>query len=421
MAKSALSQINRSLKLATREIERSSRESQQRKTQALRQQEVAFRAEQAALKKAQRSSEIEKKSLEKEAKLAHVAYREAEVDALNLEIEEIAEDFSTLLESTLDVDDFVDLESLRQTVVHPPFHRFDLESPLPPPLKGQLLQEEPQLKNIAPPKLLVTLLGEGWREKKLNEAKRKHEKRYQRWRRKNASVLAEYERKVQEREGNELKRVRELEVAQKLYQQQCDERELLVEKQNEELDGLIANLGYGTKDAIEEYISIVLFNSQYPEHFKVNYDYEFNGADAELLLNVLIPRPDSLNSIKSYKYLKTKDEIARSSLSQKAQKDRYLSIVCQVTLRTVHEVFEADRRGIIQTISIQVGTQGPDPATGQEKFLPFSALGTSRETFLEIELANVVPQLTLEHLGATVSKKPFELIAIDPRGISKTK
>jgi len=40
--------------------------------------------------------------------------------------------------------------------------------------------------------------------------------------------------------------------------------------------------------------------------------------------------------------------------------------VHQVALRSFHEVFEADRRGLIRSISLEVGTETIDPATGVE-------------------------------------------------------
>ena len=97
----------------------------------------------------------------------------------------------------------------------------------------------------------------------------------------------------------------------------------------------------------------------------------------------------------------------------KVQKDRYASIVHQVALRTLHEVLEADRRGCIDTISLTVATTGIDSATGQVATTPLVAVAPARATFEAIDLANVVPQATLGHLGAVISKNPHGLVAID--------
>lgn len=88
-------------------------------------------------------------------------------------------------------------------------------------------------------------------------------------------------------------------------------------------------------------------------------------------------------------------------------------------MRTLHEVFEADRRGLIQSISLEVGTETVDPATGIEGYVPFVAVAAERDTFMAFDLSEVVPAATLEHLGAAVSKNPLGLVPADVSEIRK--
>src|SRR5690606_25699375 len=98
----------------------------------------------------------------------------------------------------------------------------------------------------------------------------------------------------------------------------------------------------------------------------------------------------------------------------------YANAVHQVALRSLHEVFEADRRGLVKTIALEVGTETSDPATGQQTFLLFVAVGAERTSFLELNLSNVVPSATLAHLGAATSKNPYELVTVDPTGVRRS-
>jgi restriction system protein len=100
-------------------------------------------------------------------------------------------------------------------------------------------------------------------------------------------------------------------------------------------------------------------------------------------------------------------------------KDRYSEAVHQVALRSLHEVFEADRRGLVRSISLEVGTETIDPATGTETHIPFVAVAAEREAFTGFDLRSVVPAATLKYLGAAVSKNPFGLAAADVSGIRK--
>jgi len=60
-----------------------------------------------------------------------------------------------------------------------------------------------------------------------------------------------------------------------------------------------------------------------------------------------------------------------------------------------------------------VATDAKDPATGLNKRTTFVAVAAERESFTAFDLANIVPLATLQHLGASVSKSPYDLVGID--------
>jgi restriction system protein len=124
----------------------------------------------------------------------------------------------------------------------------------------------------------------------------------------------------------------------------------------------------------------------YPEHYPVRHEFTFDPSTAELSLRCLVPGPSQIPTTKAYKYAKAADEITEAELPQKATRDRYVGAVNQVALRSLHEVFEADRRGLIQSIALQVGTETLDPATGVETYVPFVAVGADRGTFTGFDL-----------------------------------
>lgn len=404
-------------------MQRQARLAEQRQRAAARQQEAAARrAEQAqrAAERAQvaaaRSAQADRKRLEREARAAHVEAKQAEAESLNAGLVEHYAELDGLLEATLGVDDYVDLETLRVTAQHPPFPRADLRNPLPIPAQIP----EPPLPvrgEITAPK------GRFGRKKKVAAAEavveRLYAADYQAWQAAMNSLPAR--RAAQAAEHAELERIRSkaLAKATEQYESESAERERAVKEQNEELDQLIAGLGYGTVEAVQEYVGIVLANSVYPAHFPVGHESEFEPATAELTLRVSMPGPDTVPTIKAYKYTKSTDEIGETQLSQKAAKDRYAGIVHAVALRSLHEIFEADRRGLIRSISLELGTETISPATGQETYIPFVAVAVDRDSFDELDLSEIVPAATLQHLGAVVSKNPHGLIPINSSGIRR--
>jgi restriction system protein len=384
---------------------------------AVRQEEQAQRrAEQAAAQFA-RATAAEQKAAEREAKRLHQEARLAEVSSLNARLEETFDEIDSLLAATLDVDDFVDLERLRVTVEHPPFARSDLEVPTPPPTLASA-PAEPVFAEPEAPKGIGGLFGKKKHAEAVAAAQATFEKAHQEWQVEAGAIPDRQLQQRQDHDAAERNRLEALQQARDEYRQECDERETEAAKRNGALDDLIVGLQTGKDSAIQEYVGIVLGNSVYPEAFPVEYDFEFDSELKELELTALVPPPSALPSTREYRYVKAKDEITETALPKRELKDRYGRAVYQVALRTLHEVFEADRAGRIQTIALTVATDAIDPATGRNKRTNLAAVGADRTSFMTFDLHNIVPEATLQHLGASLSKSPYDLVSIDAtRGV----
>lgn len=407
-------ELQHQARLAEREGQRREREESRLALRAereyqklLREEERLRKDEERALHRAERDQERELKRLAREANAAHVERMLAEAERKNQLLAAHRAELDTLLHSTLEVDDYVDLESLRVAPVVPQFDGGALEQPTSVASLG--LPPEPVFNPPAKPRGLLSFLKKRRYEGQLEQARERYDSALEVWTR---SLEAR-------REEEERRRLKLLAEAKQAHQQHCQRVEHDARMRNGALDTLIANLGYGVQEAVEEYISIVLANSVYPEHFDVAHEFSFKPDSAELDLKVFLPPPDQTDTSKSYKYNKSSDEIVATSLSQKAMKDLYLSCVEQVSIRTLHEVFEADRRELISAISMELGTDTVDPATGLDTWIPFVAVAVDRSSFVPMNLERVVPSSTLEFLGAAVSKNPFGLKAIDPGGIRR--
>lgn len=415
-----LATLVRQAQVAARENERAQRAAVREHNAAVRRAEQARRAVQRVEGKLIRAAEgAERTRLQKEAREAHIAVMEAEADERNLELAQVYDEIDSLLATTLEVDDHVDLETFRVVAKHPPFDRPQLEVPAPAP---HPIPDPTQPVFLAPdpPKGLAGLFGKKKHAAALARAQAVHEQALAEWREELDRLPARRQAASKAHADAEDGRVAALAAARALYAQECEAREADASESNKRLDDLIANLAYGTPAAVQEYISIVLSNSVYPECFAVTHEFEFEASSAELRLRVLVPSPDKIPEIKAFKYTKSTDEITATSLSQKVCRDRYASAVHQVALRSIHEVFESDRRGLIKTISLEVGTETVDPATGRQAYMPFVVAGVERETFLKFELSAVIPVMTLNRMGAAVSKNPHGLVAADTSGVRRS-
>ncbi|MET9328593.1 hypothetical protein [Tsukamurella sp. NPDC003166] len=355
---------------------------------------------------------------EKNRRRAYDDARRTEVELMNAELSSQADQIDSLLAATLEVDDFIDLAGLRQSVVSVPFERPDLTTPVPPPAALPFPQQPVYVAPEAPTGLAASFGGRKRHAQEVTAARHAFEQAQHVWRQQLAA-REEAERRAQdEHRQREVDRERALRAAQEEHEAMFLERRRAALETNVKLERLMMALQDREAWAVEEFLGIVLSNSVYPECFPVTHDFGFDGGSHELRLRVTIPHPSDLPAEKTFRYVKSTDSIVASPLSQKARKDRYAKAVADVAIRSVHEVFESDRERLVQTISLTVDTEGVDPATGHVVAPVLVELAVDRASFDPLDLANVEASATLQHLRAGVSKNPHELVpVVNSRGV----
>ena len=386
---------------------------------AVRDHERAVKAAERAIAAAARASEAQRKEAEREAARLHLEARTAEVEALNAELKSAYDDIDGLLAWTLSTDDYVDLESLKVTAEHPPFDPGNLGTPAPSVPDLVYPPPPPPYVEPATPKGLAGAFGgKRKRAEAFAAAQAEHQRAVAFWHEHCAKASEQHAAAVAKREQDEAERLVKVAEAEAVYRRECAQREADAAAKNEELTKFINDLAFDVEYAIQDYVGIVLANSVYPDAFPVDHDHSFDLPTRELTLKVDIPEPSAVSTVKEYRYVKAKDEITATQLTAKAQRDRYTGAVHQVAVRTMHEVFEADRAGKIHSIALTVGTRTIAPATGRPEYVPLVIVAADRETFNSFDLSNVIPKATLDHLGAATSRSPFDLTPADTsRGV----
>lgn len=376
------------------------------KEQARRQREAERLGAQA-----ERSNKRETVMQEKEMRQLHMAAQEAEVERLNGELALHLADIDNVLSATLEVDDFVDLERLRQVVEHPPFESRYL-TPVPA-LVPIAAPPEPVFVEPEPARGVGAMFG----------GKKKHAEavaaaqavfahQHAQWQQAAAAIPMRQLAQLSEQSKAEQTRQAGLASDRARYDEQCAQRQRPVDETNASLDELAADLRRGIPDAVEEYLSIVFGNSVYPAEWPWPPGYRYDADTKELSIDLQFPAPGELPTVRQFKYARANDEITATEQTQKEQRDRYAGLVNNMTLRTLHEVWESDRGGAVSSISLVGSVSHVDPATGKDTMTAVVAVAADRRTFEEINLTRVEPAETLRHLGAVVSKTPHALTPI---------
>ncbi|WP_129590640.1 hypothetical protein [Sanguibacter massiliensis] len=332
----------------------------------------------------------------------------AELDELNSALADELSALDGMLAATLAVDDFFDLTTLEQVADHPPFKSVH-SAPLAPP--------EPLVVGPEPVYVPPVARGLFGRKKRLERETLAAQEEWARvhgaWSQEVAALPGRQHAQLVAHAAADADRAARLAADEEVYRQQCVEREEAAARANAEVAALAEGLGRGEAAAVVEYLHLVFVAAGYPALWPSECGLVYDKQSRELRVDLRVPPPARIPGMRSFKYVRSSGQVQAVAQTQKERRDRYSSLLHQAALRLLHEVFESDRGGVIASVSLAVGAEYIDVATGQQKFAPLLAVGTSREEFLAIDLRHIEPLATLTHLGATVSKKPWDMQPIE--------
>jgi len=112
--------------------------------------------------------------------------------------------------------------------------------------------------------------------------------------------------------------------------------------------------------------------------------------------------------------VKARDAIEESARPATQARALYAQVVAQTTLRTIHELFEADRHDRLETVVFNGMVNTIDLATGQPVKPHLVTVRASKDAFMRLDLAQVEALACLKGLNASVSKSPSELVPVRP-------
>jgi len=364
---------------AQRDIERRQREQ-------ARAQAAAVRAREQATRAAARAAAADAK----EQAALYAAARNDEVEARNAELEARMDDLRDVLAATLRVDDYVDLEQLKESLQVPPFEAGNLAFPALPPDPAK----------FAPPPLSTAQRlvpgAKGKHEQAVLEGRHRYEHAHAAW------------------QADEARRQQQLAQRRAAYDQAVETERHRVAKQHAEIDEFNRGLNAGDQQAIVNYAGMVLDGSVWPDGFPQEFSLAYDASSRLLGVDYVLPGLDAIPKVKTHKYVKTKAEIAVTAMPEAARRALYSDLMAKSALRVLHELFEADRRQAFDTVALNCFVATINPATGQPARPCVLSVRTTRELFTPIKLDKVDPHACLKGLAAAVSASPAELAPVRP-------
>ncbi|MEU5993232.1 restriction endonuclease [Spirillospora sp. NPDC047418] len=349
------------------------------------------RADAAAQREAARAQaayERARAADEKERKRLYAESRSAEVAAMNESLALRLEDLDSILVSGLHTDTRFKLDRLKEKADIVPFDPGPAGIPEPAPRPEAFLP---------PPPTGLSRLVNGARHE---EQVRQGQMNYQR-------ACAEHAQREQARQAA-------LGRLQHEHAQRVSEARERARRQHAEVEAFKQELADGRPDTVVAYFGLVLNTVSYPDGFPAQWQMAYVPESAQLVVEYELPTIDVVPKVKAHRYVKTSDSVTETNRPATQVKAQYTSVVSQVALRVVRDLFKGDAPGHVSTIVFNGMVSTVDAATGRPVRPCLLTLRTTKETFAELDLARVDPAACLKHLGAGVSRNTAELAPVRP-------
>lgn len=174
-------------------------------------------------------------------------------------------------------------------------------------------------------------------------------------------------------------------------------------RRNRKIERLKASFRSGRPRAVKSYFNRVLHASEYPPSFPKQYSLKYIPEPRHLIVEYELPGVDIAPEIKNQRNRGKLPRIARMPMARQRLMQLCGSVIAQVALRTIHEIFQADRTEKVDRIWFKGYVKVTDRVTDQDKLLSVVRIRITRDKFLSINLRSVDPVACLKGLDSKFS------------------
>lgn len=182
--------------------------------------------------------------------------------------------------------------------------------------------------------------------------------------------------------------------------------------ENAKIDKLRTDYNKLDSNAILEYCELVLNNSEYPDSFPKGFDLEYNPDTKILIVEYSLPAIEQLPTLNEVKFIK--NELKEYYISENQLLKIFDNTMYNITLRSIHELFEADVINAIEAISFNGWVNSLNKATGKRDNNCILSIQVKKKEFIEIKLENVDAKTCFKNFKGVGSSKLSGLTPIQP-------
>jgi len=350
-----------------------------------------------AYEKAKRQAEAEKRrqerALQKHLKWQYLREQVEDVDKLNKKLNGKIIELQSLLDQSIKLNDTEIFESLRIRDEFPPFNPPQyLTTPNPIPQKETFFSSCKPL---------------GFWGRIIPGSKNRYKCKLLRAELESKEALQNY-KKLESERNFKLQKLKED------YEKEKQAFYFKKERTNAEIDDFESYYQKGDHKAIIAYNSIILQRSPYPKEFPKRFQLTYSPNSKELIIDYELPPPEIIPLTSEYRYVKSRHMIVEKKRKISDIKATYLNIIYSMAIRTIYEVFEADRLHHLQAVLFNGYAKKAEPNTDQATYNYLISLCLTKEIFAKINFDQIKKNIDLIALDARVSPNPIKLIPIKP-------
>lgn len=338
----------------------------------------------------QREAEREQRAVdaaERERKQQHIADCQAQVELLNRRLDERIAELESILRRGLTRSSRLDLRSLCRVDPPPSLDLGEHAHPVPQSDWEQFRPPEPGV--------LGGLFGGRNRyAKQMADAK---------------EAFAQAERKRDAAENRRQAWVREQRAA---HAARVRPHQAEVEAHNVEIVAWQEGCAARHRESVERYLSAVSERVPLPQDLPRVAEIAYSPRGEQVVARVELPGTDVVPLVARHSYVVSKDEHRETARPKTQVAQLYRSIVSQIALLYLRDLFDADP--VLQIVDVNAHVHATNPATGHREYPCLISVTVERTVFDNLNLHEVSPQDCLRHLNALVSRHPYEVEPVTP-------
>ena len=170
----------------------------------------------------------------------------------------------------------------------------------------------------------------------------------------------------------------------------------------------------GEPEAIAAHAESALMALPLPRGIKPKAKVGYSADLRQLVVEYELPTVDVVPTVKSYRYVKSRETVVATARPPSQVKALYASTIAQLTLLSLAVILGSDSEHHMDVVVFHGVVDTRDPRNGQPIRPCLISVRVTPDTFAEIDPERLDPSGCLQQLSATVSRNPARCVPVRP-------